>query len=157
MKLPSVKVRLPRRPKIQILPGNHRPQFDNGDEPEILSGTVQNMKASMPEERLANALNKNKAVDGYEFRRTIGAPRGMPGWKELDFTVSARGMLYAIEVDTEFTHRQKREADRLHDAIVLKSLKKDGASVFPQVLHLMGETDLADKNSAEKAVQRLFQ
>jgi len=155
--LPKIKVgHIRRKPKV-ILPAPHKPRADTGDEAELLGGMVQNKKASAPEERFAKALDKLPSVDGYEFRYTIGAPRGMPGWKELDYLVSARGMVYAFEVDTEFTHRQKGKADVLHDAIVLKDLEKDGMDVaFQQVFHLMGETDLVDQKWADSTAKRIF-
>jgi hypothetical protein len=156
--LPKVKVSRAKRPYTPILPSPHKPRFDTGNEPELFVGEVQGKKASQPEERLAKALNKSKSVQGYEFRRTMGAPHGLPGWFELDFTVNKGGITYAIEVDTEFTHRSKSgRGDVLHDAKVLKSLKGQGMQVWPTVIHLMGEDDLVDDASAERTVKRLFQ
>lgn len=156
MKLPKIKVRRTRRPALPILSAPHRPRFDNGNEPELFEGSIQGKKASQPEERFAKALNKNKVVDGYEFRYTIGAPRGMPGWKEIDFLVNVRGMVYAFECDTAFTHRDKGVADKLHDAIAIKSLNGQGMNLFPQIIHLDGERELDTPKNAERTVKRLF-
>jgi len=156
MPLPKVIIRRTRKPKV-ILPAPIKPRADTGDEPEAFAGQVQGKKASMPEERLAKALNKMPVVDSYQFRYTIGAPRGLPGWKELDYLVSARGMVYALEVDTQFTHRNKGKADILHDAIVLQDLRRTGMQVFPQVIHLMGESDLVDQKWSDATAKRLFQ
>jgi Holliday junction resolvase-like predicted endonuclease len=104
---------------------------------------------------MARALGKVQAP--FEFRYTLGAPRGLPGWKELDFLVQKNGMVYPVEVDTEFTHRNKGEADRLHDAIVLSELEQEGYQVFPQVIHVMGESDLIDQRAADATAKRLFQ
>lgn len=153
MPLPKVKIRKPRRPRKADLPAPQRPQTAR-EEQEVFSGQVNGVEASMPEERLANELRKQGIP--FEFRRTIGAPRGLPGWKELDFLVSKFGLLYAIEVDTAFTHRDKGRSDVLHDAIVLQDLEKQGANVHPRVIHLDGESDLADKKWTEKTVKRLF-
>lgn len=156
MSIPKVKVFPARRKPKVILPMPHKPRLDTGEEAEYLGGMVQNKKASAPEERFAKALDKLTTVDSYEFRYTIGAPRGMPGWKELDYLVSSHGQVWAFEVDTEFTHRQKGKADVLHDAIVLRDLEKDGMQVFPTVIHLMGETDLVDQKWADATAKRVF-
>ena len=152
MKLPPVKIRRIRSPKVDNTP--RRPAWDNGDEAELLEGQVNGMKASAPEERMAKALSGKKIP--FEFRYTLGAPRGLPGFKELDFLIQANGQYYAVECDTEFTHRNKGASDVLHDAIVLKDLRGEGFQVFPEVLHIMGETDLADQLSANNTVKRLF-
>lgn len=153
-RLPAVKVRLPRKP-APILPAPVRPDAGR-DEPEILAGTVHGRKASAPEERLARALEGLNSVDMFYFRYTVGAPRGLPGWKEIDYLVHRRGMVYAVEVDTAFTHRDKGRADKLHDAIILKALAKQGLQVYPEVIHIDGETELADKESAERTAKELF-
>jgi hypothetical protein len=151
--LPKVKIRLIRKPKT-ILPAPFKPRADTGNEPEGLSGTVQNMKASAPEERLARALDKQQTE--YKFRYTVGAPRGMPGFKEVDFIVPAFSQYYAVEVDTAFTHREKGRADVLHDAIVLAALKKEGLQMFPTVIHVDGESDLLTSENALRWVKQRF-
>lgn len=156
--LPPVKVRIPRKKKTKLdLPAPYRPRIDNGGEAELLEGSVNGMKASAGEERFAKALRKISAVDGFEFRYTIGAPRGLPGWKELDFVVVKGGTLYAVEVDTAFTHRDKKASDKLHDAIALQELSKLGLEVYPVIIHLDGESDLADQQKADGTAKRLFQ
>src|SRR5688572_19618864 len=125
MALPKINVGKVRGKRKMVLPASHKPRADTGDEAEALSGMVQNKKASAPEERLFRALDE-VGIHGAEFRYTIGAPRGMPGWKELDALIPSRSIVYAVEVDTEFTHRNKGKADVLHDAIVLKDLQKKG-------------------------------
>lgn len=156
--LPAVKVRVPRNRSGKLkLPAPQRPRLESGGEAELLEGQVNGMKASAGEERFAKALRKITAVDGFEFRYTIGAPRGLPGWKELDFVVVKGGTLYAIEIDTAFTHRDKGASDTLHDAIVLKELKKLGMNLHPVVIHLDGESDLTDQKGADTTAKRLFQ
>lgn len=156
MKLPPLKIPKSRRALRPSLPAPHRPRLTDREEPEVLGGSVQNMKASQPEERFAKALDKVGTIEGYEFRRTIGAPRGLPGWKELDFLVAARGQYYAIEVDSAFSHRDKGRADVLHDAIVLRDLEKDGLQVYPSVIHLHMESELIDQRWADTTAKRLF-
>lgn len=154
--LPAVKIKIPKKKSGKLdLPAPQRPRLESGTEPELLQGSVSGMKASMPEERFANALNKLGLQ--YTFRYTIGAPRGMPGWKELDFLVVKGGMLYAFEVDTAFTHRDKGRSDVLHDALVLKELEKLGMDVYPQVIHVDGESDLATQDNSDKTAKRVLQ
>lgn len=155
-KLPPVKIRLPRKPRT-ILPSPHKPRADTGEDPEVLGGTVQGKKASAPEERWSKTLDDLPSVDGYDFRYTIGAPRGLPGWKELDFLISSRGLMYAVEVDSNFTHRQKAgRGDVLHDAIVLQALKKQGMEVYPQVIHLNMESELVDQSWSDRTGKKMF-
>lgn len=122
------------------------------DEGEYLSGSVQGKPASAPEERLAKQLDK--AGKQYVFRYTLGAPRGLPGWKELDFLVSNSGLLYAIEVDTAFTHRKKHLADVLHDALILadQSISEMG-ELYPHVFHADGDSELASLENAAQYVK----
>lgn len=155
--LPAVKVKVPKNTSGKLkLPAPQRPRIDNGVEAEVLTGQVNGMKASAGEERFARALSKITAIDGFQFRYTIGAPRGLPGWKELDFVVVKGGILYGIEVDTAFTHRDKKASDALHDAIALKELAKLGYQLHPVIIHLDGESDLADQNKADQTAKRMF-
>lgn len=124
-------------------------------EPELLTGQVKGFKASAGEERAANALKSNPKVTEYFFRMAIGAERHMPGFKELDYLIqSSGGMYYAVEVDSEFTHRKKGTSDILHDAIVLENLKH--LNVYPSVIHWDIDRDLPDKRTAEQTVRNLI-
>ncbi len=150
-RLPAVRVTGFRKAKPK-LPSPLKPDISREDTNEMLTGMVNGMKASAPEERLARELDKSGT--GYEFRYTIGAPRGLPGWKEVDFLVYGKVQVYAIEVDTAFTHRMKKRADVLHDAEVLKDLGKLGLQVYPQVFHLDGESELVDEKNTKNTVMR---
>lgn len=150
--LPPVKIRKTRTPKVEM-PAPPFPVIHSDEGNEILSGEVRGYRASKAEERLANALDK-KGIS-YYFRYTLGAPRGLSGWFEIDFVIQTQSMVYAVEVDSEFTHETKKEKDRLHDAKALQELKKFG-NLFPQVIHIDGEADLADMKTAEDTVSRLF-
>lgn len=138
-----VKMNLPSLPQISA----------NEDEP--LTGQVQGMQASAGEENLARAYDELGFQ--YYFRHVVGAPKGLPGWKELDFLVLTKGMLYAVEVDTAFTHRNKEYADVLHDAIILNDRELNSyGTLYPQVFHVDGEQDLSNKNMARAYVRRTF-
>jgi hypothetical protein len=152
---PAIKVYVPRKKAKRKLPAPMRPRLDSGMEAELLSGNINGMKASAGEERFAKALRKIAAVDGFEFRYTT-MPRGLPGYKELDFLVQARNMVYAIEVDTAFTHRDKGRADVLHDAIILAHLEQKGYQVFATVIHLDGESDLVNQQNADRTAKGYF-
>lgn len=154
MKLPSVRVARVKRQRRGKPPTGLKPQFDAGDPEEVLSGMIGDLKASAPEERFARALHKRGK--SFEFRYTMGAPRNLPGWFEVDFILENHGVYHAVEIDTAFTHRSKQRADVLHDARVLNSLKSRGMNVYPAVTHAMGETDLVDQKSADAFVKRVF-
>jgi hypothetical protein len=149
VKVPKVKSPPRFRP-----PAPHKPDAKAVDEPERLEGYVQGKQASDSEERMANALSGSAGVESYEFRLALGAPRGFPGWKELDYLAISRGILYAIEVDDKFTHRAKAESDRLHDVIILKELNKSGGgTVWPEVFHAL---DINSQEAATSFVKNLF-
>lgn len=149
MRLPKPKVPKMRVPRDRIwneIPLPTQPQVAQADE-QTLTGQVQGQPASAPEENLANALDD--ANYGYIFRYTIGAPKGLPGWKEVDFLVSSNGMIYCVEVDTAFTHRNKEHQDKLHDAIILQDERlKQMGQLFPEVIHGDGDTELATQKEA---------
>lgn len=155
MTLPPVKIYKPS--KFKALPFAPRIAFGSGDEAEFLVGEVNGMKASAPEERYVNALRQTKNVNGFEFRVALGAPRGMSGWKELDLLVDSLGVKHAIEIDTEFTHRDKGTSDVLHDAIVLNELRQLGYMVYPEVLHINGDRDLVDMKTALQTTRSQFE
>lgn len=123
------------------------------EEAEVLSGQVQGKTASAGEERYANGLQ----AEGHQFifRYVLGAPKGLPGWKELDFLVLTKGMLYAVEIDTAFTHANKQQKDKLHDAIILKDhdINAQG-TLFPQVIHVDGEVDIPTNQAARQHIRR---
>ncbi len=154
--IPPVKLRKTRRAKPN-LPEPQKPKFSENGTGEILSGNVQGMKASAAEERAVRAISKNKKVDGYEFRRALLAPRNTPGFKELDLLVSSKGINYAFEIDSPFTHRNKERSDVLHDAQVLHSLEQQGFMIWPQVFHIQGEVDLVDQQKADTYFNGFFQ
>ena len=140
----SIKVDLPSFPSSRGL-----------DEPEQLVGSVQGKDASAPEERFAKALDK--AGIQYIFRYTVGAPKGLPGWKEVDFIMVANGLVYAVEVDTAFTHRNKQQSDVLHDAIILNDRNvREMGDIYPQVQHVSGDSDLADQDKADQYVKTRY-
>jgi hypothetical protein len=120
---------------------------------EVLEGSVQGMPASAAEERMARALEKKEL--GFQFRVALGAPRNMPGFKEVDFIVESNGILYGVEVDSPFTHAQKGNADVLHDAIVINELSQMGMT-YPNVIHANRDGDLIQQDHWNKFVEQIF-
>lgn len=148
----SFRFKRTKRPSLIPLPS--RPAISNDGE-ETLTGMVGDKTASAPEERMARALQKNNKQ--FMFRYVVGAPRGLPGWKEVDFIVLTGGVVYALEVDTAFTHRNKEHKDRLHDAIILNDPEVKSLGVlWPTVLHADGDSELADDRNADAYVRRIF-
>lgn len=149
----AFKFKLPKQTPLIGLPS--LPRIGDNAPEEMLTGTVQGVKASAPEERMAKALDKAKIQ--YEFRYTVGAPRGLPGWKELDFLILTKGIVYALEVDTAFTHRNKESSDVLHDAIIQNDPEINSVgTLWPTVIHADGDSDLASQTNAEGYVKNLF-
>ena len=148
----TYKIRIPRKPKF-VMPAPIRPQLVS-DESERMTGMVKGIKASEPEERFAQALDR--AGKAYVFRYVFGAPKYAPGWKEMDFVI-IDGLVYLVEIDTVFTHRSKGSSDILHDTLALtdQSFKQFG-EVYPSVIRVDGDFDLADKQSADRFVRRSF-
>ena len=97
-----------------------------------LTGLVQGLKAAQGEERFSRTLNKgvNKGlVRGYYFRSSPGLPKGIQGWKELDFLVFGTHDIKAISVKGEdFVHKGEvaRQQDRLNELIILSRLAAEG-------------------------------
>lgn len=151
--LPKIKIYRPRRLKLD-LPAGPKPEIAKEEGGELLTGVIQGKKASAPEERFGKEAQTAPQVELFEFRRPIYAPGFYK--KELDGLLVIRGIAYAVEVDSEFTHRNKGESDRLHDAIVLKSLEQEGYDVYPNVIHLDMETDLVDQAAAKQTFKRYF-
>ena len=148
----AFKFKIRRNPVIANLPS--RPTLRETEQ-ESLTGSVGDKTASAPEERLARAFDR-KGIQ-YEFRHVVGAPKGLPGWKEVDFVVLTKGMVYLVEVDTAFTHRDKGQSDILHDAILLNDPEMQAyGQLWPRVLHVDGDTDLADEKAGIRYVERTF-
>lgn len=134
------------------LPFSHaRPEFAR--EAEQLIGEVNSIKANQFEERLAKALSDRKVP--YYFRYAVGAPKGFPGWKEVDFLVAAPGQAEVIMVDgVDFVHRGSaaQEQDKINDLIIKKALSDYGINT---VRHI-STARLIDRDSANQVVREIF-
>jgi hypothetical protein len=137
------------RPRIQ-------PPAEDGNQ---YSGQIDGMKAAEGEENLYNAAIKTGHVIGLEFRKPVGAPRGMPGQKELDFLITLNtGEALAIQVrDYDFVHKGNKNAgeDEATDTYILMKLKTEGVTVRGNKIITISDDDLATPELARKAVEDL--
>lgn len=132
---------------------HRRPTF--AKDAEQLAGSFRGMKASDIEERFGNALQKSGRVRNVFFRVPVGAPRGMPGWKELDFLVETYYGYRAFQTDdVEFVHVGSRDKDRLTDMIILEELRKMGTKV--NVIERIPSTRLGNGIQAKNTVRELL-
>jgi len=72
-------------------------------EGEVLTGIVQEKKASDIEERFAKALSKEGI--SYTFQKSYLAPRNTAGNYMLDFLVEGATKPLPVAIDGEFAHR----------------------------------------------------
>lgn len=91
---------------------------------EVLSGYVDGIPAKRDEEFFMSEARKQQSVRHSEFRMTLGAPRHLPGWLELDALIETYNGYRAFEIDDmSFVHLGMREASETK----LKDLRrKDG-------------------------------
>jgi hypothetical protein len=143
-----------RTRRRMVVPAPSQPQIA-GEATEPLTGMVNGMTASANEEYMAMALKSAKM--NFMFRYVVGAPKGLPGWKELDFLILDNGVVYLMEMDTAFTHRTKEQKDILHDALLVNdpNLKTLG-TIWPTVTHVDGDTDSSSKESARAFIRKRF-
>jgi hypothetical protein len=99
------------------------------------------MPASDLEERFNKAVSKHPSVRGVEFRLSLGAPRGLPGWLELDYLLDTVSGYRAFEVDDiTFIHKGERERQEglIKDQRRLFTLKSWGLGVR-EIEHVTNE------------------
>jgi hypothetical protein len=136
--------------------GGNTSFFEKEVEPP-LTGKVQGLKAAQGEERLARVLDikiRKRIVQTYYFRTSPGVPKGIVGWKELDFLIIPNGRPLAVSVKGEdFVHRSSasKEQDKLNDIIILARLKKLGYDI-PNIISVPAEK-LKTQKDAERAVK----
>lgn len=132
---------------------SRRPRFSNT--PEQLLGSFRGMKASDIEERFGNALQSSKLVRNVLFRMPVGAPRGMPGWRELDFLVETNYGYRAFQTDdVEFVHRGTSAQDQFADLQIMYHLRNSGI-LLKEIEHVPS-TKLADSKQAGRTVKELL-
>jgi hypothetical protein len=129
-------------------------------ETEEYTGIIDGLEAKHGEENLFKQAYKTGAVMGHWFRVSIGAPRNMPGWKELDFLFLLKtGEYVAIQVrDYEFVHKglEAEGSDMASDMFVLQELAKEGISVRGNSVISIDDNDLLTPELAKHTVQEIL-
>lgn len=138
-----------RRPNIV----SRRPSFAKDE--EQLTGQFRGMKASDIEERFGNSLQRNRRIRNVYFRVPVGAPRGMPGWKELDFLVETYSGWRAFQTDdVEFVHVGSDSRDALTDVIILEALRRDG--IYISRVERIQSIRITDDEQSDQTVRELI-
>jgi len=137
-------------------PSPGKPQFARDGE-EVLSGFVDGIPAKRDEELFMSEVRKHPSHRGSEFRMTLGAPRHMPGWLELDALIETFGGFRAFEIDDmSFVHLGQREdaETKVKDGRRLAGLAKYGINPRKGIEHL-DASDLEDRTMAKELVREL--
>lgn len=145
--------RIPKREDVKF-PSN-RPKIAKEGE-EILSGYVDGIPAKRDEEFFMQEVRKLPNVRSTEFRMTLGAPRHMPGWLELDALVETYSGYRAFEIDDmSFVHLGMREAaeTRLKDIRRKEGLAKYGINII-KVEHIDAKK-LDNRKITKETIQEL--
>jgi hypothetical protein len=144
-----------RQAQVPIPSTRPRPEPDRV---ELLSGNIAGVKAAKGEERFYRAMMKDPQVKQVWFRLPLGAPKGMPGWKELDFLVlKTSGMYSAFSVkDVTFVHAgtAKTATDLMNDMVMVQALKSQGINVNDIIT--IDARDLDDEELAARTEKELI-
>jgi hypothetical protein len=122
-----------KQKKAESVEGVDLPTITSGVD-ETLTGFIRGEPAnSEAEERFARELDKNSRVAGYEYNKVVGAPKGMPGWRQLDFLVlMVDGFYRAFSMkDLSFIHHgAKTDAeDAIEEAQIVSALSSEGIPI----------------------------
>lgn len=142
------------RDPAQKFPSNKPRTAREGE--EVLSGYVDGMPAKRDEEFFMQEARKLKTVLNSSFRMTLGAPRHMPGWLELDALIETHSGYRAFEIDDmSFIHQGLRESAEtvVKDRRRLDGLNKIGINVM-KIEHL-DAADLETRADAKKLLQEI--
>jgi len=126
------------------------------DGAEILTGYFQAKPAKRDEEFFMTEAVKNPNVLGVEFRMALGAPKGMPGWLELDALIQTHSGFRAFEIDDmSFIHLGQRESAEsvIKDTRRIQGLRQKGIQVR-EIEHLDAK-NLDTREKTKKEIQRI--
>ncbi len=124
---------------------------------EVLSGFVDGIPAARGEEFFVQEVRKLPTHLGSEFRMTLGAPRNMPGWLEMDVLVRTISGYRAFEIDDmSFVHLGQRESaeTKIKDRRRLNGLQTLGVNPLRGIEHI-DAADLDDRMLAKKTIDKL--
>jgi len=133
-----------RRPKLAV------------EQEEELTGYFGKYKATRGEEFFMTEVSRRPNTRGVAFRVTLGAPRGEPGWLELDGLVQTITGFRAFEIDDlTFVHKGAREQAEavLKDHRRIAGLEKIGVRVH-KIEHV-NDADLKDRRMTRRTLEKL--
>jgi hypothetical protein len=134
---------------------SHKPKIANeGEEP--LSGYFAGLPAKRDEEFFMQEASRMPSVRNVEFRMAIGAPKGLPGWLELDGLLETYSGYRAFEIDDmSFVHLGQREdaETKVKDLRRIEGLKQKG--VFVDKIEHLDAADLTTREQARQLLRKL--
>ena len=151
--------RYKRSKRVQPVPGigDVRPEATVVQE---YTGQIDGLKASQGEENLLRAAYKSGAIMSHSFRLPVGAPRNLPGWKELDFLfVTKSGQCVAVQVrDYDFVHKgaEAEGKDLFSDMYIVEELAKIGIFLRGNKIDTVSDDDLGTPEDAKKIVETIL-
>jgi hypothetical protein len=124
------------------------------------SGIIDGLKASLGEQNLLGAAYKTGLVSAHVFRMPVGAPKYMPGWKELDFLFTTKiGSYVAVQIkDYEFVHHgmASSSADNANDALMLQEFAKEGVLLQGNRIYSVDNNDLQTPEDAARVAKEIL-
>jgi hypothetical protein len=152
------KFRYPKTPKPRPIPVD-KPTISQEEE-DVYTGIVLGDKASHGEENFYNAIMKTGMVSYVWFRYAVGAPRNLPGQKELDFLIiTLSGAYIAVQIrDYEFVHAgaEMQAKDRYSDIYILEELRNNGITVVDNEIKSVDNKDVDTPEEAKKVAERMM-
>ncbi len=124
---------------------------------EILSGFVDGIPAARGEEFFMQEVRKLPNHKGSQFRMTLGAPRNMPGWLEMDALIETINGYRAFEIDDmSFVHLGQRESaeTKVKDLRRMNGLAKYGITPRKGIEHI-DAADLDNRMLAKNTIAEL--
>lgn len=134
---------------------SHKPKVAKEGE-EALSGFYNGLPAKRDEEFFMQEASKLPSVRGVEFRMAIGAPKGLPGWLELDGLLETYNGFRAFEIDDmSFIHLGQRE----NAETMVKDLRRivglQDKGIFINKVEHIDAADLTTREAARQLLRKL--
>jgi len=124
---------------------------------EVLSGFVDGIPATKGEELFLREARRHPNHKSSQFRMTLGAPRNMPGWLEMDALIETTNGYRAFEIDgMTFVHLGQRESaeTKVKDLRRMKGLLKYGITPRYGIEHI-DAADLDNRELTKKKIEDL--
>lgn len=150
----AFKFKVSKNPQIKF--PSSKPKVAKVGE-EILSGFVDGIPAARGEEFFMQEIRKLPNHRGSQFRMSLGAPRNMPGWLEMDALIETVMGFRAFEIDDmSFVHLGQRESaeTKVKDLRRMNGLLKYGITPHRGIEHI-DAADLDNRELAKKKIAEL--